>query len=205
MKAGRIGDDERLITVEEFLAMPDDRLHRRQQLIGGRIVSMAPAGVVHARIVANLADRLMRRAGACAVLVNAGVQPAFDSAHHVRVPDLLVTCELATADQPLVREPLLIAEVLSPGNARQTREGLLAYATIASVQEIILIDSRKIHALLFARNTDGSWPHDAQALIGAETILTLPYSELTIRLGDLYLGTSLALEAGEASPSRTPS
>jgi Uma2 family endonuclease len=55
----------------------------------------------------------------------------------------------------LVRDPLLIVEILSPGTALYDRQTKVSdYRRIASVQEILLIDSASIFAEVLRREGD---------------------------------------------------
>jgi Uma2 family endonuclease len=188
------GEDE-LITVDAFMAMDEDRLGRRMQLIAGEVVLMSPPSEVHARIVSNLSwlirDRLRALGSNCVPLTDAGVNPGPDRQHNVRVPDLLVTCGPSILGQHFVQAPILICEVLSPRNARRTRDSILAYALIPSVRELVLLDSRRVNMQIFRHNEEGHWTDAPQSLIGKDSLFHLRSIDLEARLQDLYDGTSL--------------
>jgi Uma2 family endonuclease len=72
------------------------------------------------------------------VIIEAGVKP---DGYNVRVPDLAVTCEALGPDDLLLREPVVLIEILSPSNIRDTWAAVVRYMTIASVQEILVLHS----------------------------------------------------------------
>ena len=191
----RPDDDFVPVTVDEFFAMADDPRGRKLQLMGGEVVAMAPPSHVHARIVSNLfgllRDRFRELGKPCVPVSDVGVMPDLDARHNVRVPDLLVTCSSAILGEQYVKDPILVVEVLSPRNAKRTRDGILAYALIPSVREIVLLDSRRISAELYRRNADGGWTNSHSGIIGRDARLVLNSAEMDVRLSDIYSGTSL--------------
>jgi Uma2 family endonuclease len=195
-KAKRKSDDgENFVTAEQFMAMSDDRLGRKAQLIAGEVVLMSPPSEVHARIVSNLSglirDQLRAKGSDCVPLTDVGVNPGPDRQHNVRVPDLLLTCGPSKPGRYFVEAPILICEVLSPRNARRTRDSLWAYALIPSVAEIVLLDSRRATMVIFRRNALGHWTDEPQSLIGKDSVFLLSSINLNARLADVYDGTSL--------------
>ena len=77
---------------------------------------------------------------------------------NMRVPDIAVNCVPDERGQRALPDPILIIEILSPSNERETRENVWAYATIPSLREILLVRSTEIAAELLRRQEDGSWP-----------------------------------------------
>src|SRR5439155_17222640 len=68
------------------------------------------------------------------------------------IADIAVTCQANEPRQQAIREPILLVEILSPGTERHDRRTkLLIYRQIASVQEILLIDSESYYAELHRR------------------------------------------------------
>ena len=76
------------------------------------------------------------------------------SAHHF-VSDLAVTCSPYQRGEQLVKDPILIVEILSPGTERHDRRTKLpVYRDIDSVSEILLIDSESVFAEILRRDGD---------------------------------------------------
>ena len=86
-------------------------------------------------------------------------------------------------------EPVLIIEILSPNNQRETWANVWTYATIPSVQEILVLNSFRLGAELLRRNPDGSWPQDFLAVISGD--LVLDSVGFRVPLADIYRNTRL--------------
>src|SRR5260221_867754 len=144
----------RAMTLEEFLRW-DDGSDTRYELIGGFPVAMAPGLEDHgvlalrlgARIDAALASRRPCRAGTEAGILHP------DRGDTFFVADVAVTCAPHEARRQYMQDPILLVEVLSPSTERHDRRiKVPAYQRIASVQDILLIDSESRYAELYRRH-----------------------------------------------------
>jgi Uma2 family endonuclease len=173
--------------VEPFLAWPGDGVNHRHQLIDGEPVAMDSASWMHGAIVPELAARLRNHLVAqnsrCRVIVEPGVQPRVGASLNVRIPDLAISCRPIAGH--LMQEPVLIAEILSPTNARETREAVRAYLSIPSVREIVVISSGEVRCELIRRDAQGAWPPEPGVLGEADT-MRLDSFDFACRLADLY-------------------
>ena len=153
----------RKMTVTEFLQWdPGDG--QTWQLVDGEPQAMAPASMDHAVLLNELAallrNHLLQHRPDCFSAINGGVVPRARSAINARIPDLAVICSRADRTGPLMREPLILCEILSPSNEAETTANIWAYTTIPSVQEILILDGTAIAADVLRRNADGTWPDD---------------------------------------------
>jgi hypothetical protein len=73
------------------------------------------------------------------------------------VPDLGITCAPPTGEH-LLREPLVLIEILWPGNVSTTRANVSGYTTIDMVQEILVLHSTAIVAEIVRRSQNGARP-----------------------------------------------
>lgn len=142
------------MTVDEFLSWYEgDTSEFRYELIAGQPVAMAPPSVAHGALMSSLAIRL----GAslkppCRVIAEAGIRLA-DRADQWFQADLAVTCRPLAGASRWVPEPVVIVEILSPSTAARDREVKLdAYRAIASVAEILLLDSTRRWAQIWRRD-----------------------------------------------------
>jgi len=182
------------MTLTEFLSWdPADRSGRAWQLVDGEPVAMAPASETHAALQGEIGrligNHLVDRGGPCRVLTQPGIVPRGRSSRNFRVPDLAVTCAPPGLGL-MVPEPILVIEILSPGNEAQTRANIWAYTTIPSVREILAVHSTRIEAELLRRNADGSWPEEPDILSAADT-LALAGIDFVTHLTALYRTTAL--------------
>jgi len=147
-----------LMTAAEFLIWQAPDRSDRWELIDGMPQAMSPSRPRHGSIAAETARLLGNHLAdhpRCGVVTEAGVKP---DGYNVRIPDLSVTCETIGPDDLLLLEPVLIVEILSPSNVRDTWAAVVRYMTIASVQEILVLHSAEIKAELLRRAPDGPWP-----------------------------------------------
>lgn len=84
---------------------------------------------------------------------------------------------------------MLVAEILSPSNRRETWINVWAYTTIPSLQEILVLGSEDVWAKVLRRAPDGTWPHDPETV--ADGDLVLDSIGLHTDLADLYRDTGL--------------
>jgi Uma2 family endonuclease len=183
------------MTVADFLDWPGDREGGRYQLIEGELRAMAPGATdTHGTIQANLiiaVGRHLRDANSpFRVVARPAIVPRLRAGFNLRVPSLGVTCAPDHAGQIAVPDPILLIEVLSPGNARDTRANVWAYASIPSVREILLVHSTQIAAELLRRGKDEVWPAQAEE-IGEGGTLRLESIGFTAPLIELYARTHL--------------
>jgi Uma2 family endonuclease len=179
------------MTVDEFIAWAGDG---RWQLIDGEPRAMAPASATHGIIQARLAflfnQHLYARGGGCVAVTEPAITPRVRARSNMRVPDVAVTCAQVEAGQIALPAPLLIVEILSPTNESDTWENVWTYASIPSVQEVMVLRSATISADLLRRRADGTWP-DEPAEVGKDGTLHLECIGLSCALTELYIGTYL--------------
>jgi Uma2 family endonuclease len=157
------------MTVAEFLAWNPPDASDRWELIEGAPRAMAPAsprhGAIQGEVSRLIGNRLVDLPGpACRVVIEPGIQPKVRGDLNVRIPDLAVTCTAVDADDRLLREPLVVVEILSPSNRPDTWANVWSYTTIPSVWEILVVHTASIRADLLRREQDGSWPDNPLAL-----------------------------------------
>jgi Uma2 family endonuclease len=184
------------LTVDEFLAW-DAPPGYLWQLRGGVPQAMSPPspthGVIQSRLGQLVGAFLDSRSSPCRVVINSGVIPASRSDINMLIPDLAVTCTPIKAGDRALPNPVLLIEVLSPGNQSETWMNVWAYTTIPSVQEIVVFHSEKIGALALRRAADGTWPNQPTAIDQGE--LKLESIGFQTSIEDVYRTTWLAESA----------
>ncbi|MBX9926745.1 MAG: Uma2 family endonuclease, partial [Hyphomicrobiaceae bacterium] len=126
----------------------------------------------------------------CKVLTAPGIRPLVRAKWNFRIPDLGVTCEADRKGERIVSEPILLIEVLSPSNAQDTYENIRAYATLPTVQELVVVHSTKLEVELLRKGADGVWPANP-ATISEGGAIDLRSVKLTFPIADVYSGTHL--------------
>ncbi len=145
------------ITADDYLA---GEIHSpiRHEYVAGEVFAMAGATEEHATIAGNLFALLRNqvRGGPCRVYI-ADMKLRVEAADAFFYPDVFVTCDPRDASEPLAkRHPALICEVLSESTEAYDRGGkFAAYRTLESLNEYLLIDSRRRAVEVFRRQPGG--------------------------------------------------
>jgi Uma2 family endonuclease len=150
----------KLLTVGEFLDIcPKDQRH--YELFDGMIVAMAPPEQAHQIIHMNLAFEMgaaMRtHHPGCRLHAEAGIAPSgLEGRDHFEA-DIAFTCAPTDRDlRGIVSEPLLIVEILSPSTERDDIfVELPAYQSIASLREVLYVESARTLATIYRRSGEG--------------------------------------------------
>ena len=189
------------MTVAEFLRW-EDGTDTRYELLGGAPVAMAPPAIAHGILALRLGARIdtaLRSRSPCFGQSEAGIARS-DRDDTCYIADLAVTCTPAERGQQLIQDPLLIVEILSPGTALYDRQTKVSdYRRIASVEEILLIDSASIFAEVLRREGD-RWI--TEIVRGPEATLSLASIGLTTTMSELYDGIDLLDQAAATRPTR---
>ena len=163
------------------------------QLVDGEPRAMAPANRTHGTLQAELAGVIrnhLRDSGSpCSVVVEPGIVPRVQASRNVRIPDLAVTCSDYETEENVLTDPMLVVEILSPGNQAETWANVWAYTTIPSVREIVVLRTVFIAADVLRRDADGTWPAEPERVTKGD--LMLDSIGLSTPLADLYRRTRL--------------
>ena len=179
-----------LLTVDDFQDWepPPGMDDLRWELVDGEPIAMSPPGLNHGAIQNQvgtlLALHLRAHRPNCRVITTPGVIPQLRSRYNERIPDLGVSCGSFTDGRSLA-DPILLVEILSPSNAAKTRINAWAYATIESVQEVLILSSTAVRAEILRQ---GETP--PEIVIGTET-LSLASIGYAGPLADFYATTDL--------------
>jgi Uma2 family endonuclease len=177
------------MTVADFLAWHPPGGGDRWELVDGIPHAMAPSSPRHGAIQAEAArligNHLVESRPTCRVVTEAGVQPKVRANLNVRVPDPAVTRTESDPADRLLRDPLIVIEILSPSNEAETWANVWGYVTISGVREVLVLHTADIRADLLRRGDDGAWPDDPVTLIAGD-IVTLESIDFTVPLAAFY-------------------
>ncbi len=182
-------------TLEEYLEL-DARSDTRYEYFDGEIVDMAGATLNHNRISRNVLNSLTNRLEnrPCEALP-ADMRLKVPVALPYRYPDVSVVCGEVRIEKmgevELLLNPVLIVEVLSSTTANYDREGkFLAYQSIESFHEYLLIAQDTPHVTQYVRQADGLWLR--RDVVGLEAELNLSSVGCTLSLAEMYRGVAFA-------------
>ncbi len=131
----------------------------RHEYVDGEVYAMAGAGEAHNLIALNIASKLrdFARGGSCRVFIS-------DMKLHVQTwkayyyPDILVTCDPTDSDSHFKERPNLVVEVLLHSTERTDRkEKMLAYRTLSSLKEYVLVATDKRQVEIYRRDEHDEW------------------------------------------------
>ncbi|HOE41354.1 MAG TPA: Uma2 family endonuclease [Rhodoferax sp.] len=172
------------LTAVDYLAGEQDS-DIRHEYVDGEVYAMAGAGESHNLIALNVASRLRNlvRGGPCRVFISdMKLQVAAWDAFYY--PDVMVVCDASDTQTHFKRSPSLVVEVLSPATESiDRREKMLAYRTLPSLREYLLIAQDRRHVELYRRADSGTW-FLAALPEGADVPLECVNASLT--LDDVY-------------------
>lgn len=182
-----------IMSVAEFLDWDGGGLVGKLELVNGEVRAMLPASGTHSVIQANLAyligAHLRATKRPCRVGTEAPIVPRIHANDNVRAPDLSVTCQ-TTPPGKVFPDPVLIIEVLSPSNVRETWESIRACATIPSLAEIMILDSERVAVEIYRKLPAGGWSSEPDEKASSGSI-TLTSIEASLDLSEIYAGTHL--------------
>jgi Uma2 family endonuclease len=183
-----------MMTVDDFLGWEGDGTDTRYELVDGVLRAMSPTmpthGVIQANLIAALHAHLGATAPRCRVVTAPGIRPLVRADWNYRIPDIGVTCTPIQVGDRMLTEPRLLIEVLSPGNAADTYENIRAYASIPSVEELIVVHSTRIEIEFLRKGEHNIWPANP-TLLKAGSVLQLASVGLTLPVANVYEGTHL--------------
>ena len=187
----------------------------RHEYMGGELFAMTGGTLRHNTIAGNVfvALRAHLRDTPCRAFIN-DVRVRVANTNSYYYPDLLVTCARGAQTVDLsavtIDDPVLVIEVLSPNTeATDRREKLLAYRTLPSLSEYVMVSQDDARIEIHRRRGDIGWEKIEYA--GLETI-ELASVGLQIGMRDVYDGVPIDSllkrpanpEAGEVSAAREP-
>jgi Uma2 family endonuclease len=190
----------RPMTREQFLAW-EEKQPLRYEFDGFQPVAMTGGTAAHAGIQRNLAIAVggRLRAGPCRFY---GSDLKIETANGFRYPDGFVVCSPVARNATVVRDPVVIFEVLSESTAgidlvTKNQE----YSASPSVQRYIVLTQDAVGGTMFERVAADWVGH----LLGADSVLHMPEIGIELPLAELYDGVDIATaDAAQADSEDEP-
>ncbi|TAN71528.1 MAG: Uma2 family endonuclease [Methylobacter sp.] len=174
-----------ILTPEAYLLMENDNnTETRHEYVNGLVYAITGASRVHNRISGRLYVRLsLHLQGTRCEPFQSDMKVKTQRGDDVRFyyPDLQVACEEET-DRYYNEQPCLIVEVLSDSTQRTDRtEKLMAYQTIACLQEYVLLSQDAPYLEIYRRKNE--WQRES---FKEKQSVTLESIDLTLAVEELY-------------------
>lgn len=183
------------MTVEEFFTWDGGGHVGKLELVNGvvraRPLKTADQSVIQGNIGAGL--HLAAKARGERVMFSGPVQPPLRAELNVRAPDVVVTASPPSTSR-IAKDPILIVEILSPSNEAATWETIGTLAALASMREILVVQSTAVEARVFTRDAAGGWPNEPVVSTAGGTV-RLTALGLDLPVADIYEGTLLEADA----------
>jgi len=173
------------MTRDEFLIW-EERQELRYEFDGWQPVAMTGGTVAHSIIKNNLHMAVgSRLRGTPCRFYFYGSDLKIETAHGIRYPDGFVACGGVEGDATVMRDPVVIFEVLSDSTARtdlvtKNQE----HAAIPSVRRYIVLAQESMAGTMFERVGDDWVGH----LLAAGSVLRMPEIGIELALAELHEG-----------------
>lgn len=147
------------LTTEEYLQL-ETASDIKHEYFDGEVFAMAGATDTHVTIAGNIFALLLThlRGSGCRVYIS-DMKVRIETKNRFFYPDVMVTCESKDKENTTYKEfPSLIIEVLSDSTEAFDRGDKFAdYQSLPSLQEYVLINTKKARIECFRRTDDGLW------------------------------------------------
>ncbi len=176
------------MTREEFFAWAQTQ-DTRYEFDGLQPVAMTGASVNHNHIVRNIHRALyagLRGSGCLPLGPDDGVATIGDT---IRYPDAVITCTRTLGTSYLVERPVIVFEVISPGNSAIDRIiKVREYLAVASIHTYVIVEQSSIGLTVLRRHQDNAW---ITTTLTAEDVLRLHEPDVEIPAPELYENVDL--------------
>lgn len=174
-------------TPEEYLVL-EERAEYRSEYWDGQIIKMSGGTGNHNSITLNIAGELKSRLRNKCRTFAIDVKVWIDIWNSYAYPDVFVICQepqYHKKRRDIYTNPNLIIEVLSNGTKIFDKgDKFLAYQTINSLQEYIMVDQYKFLVEQYIKQKDGNWTY--KATIGQDSQINLYFVNETLKLSEIY-------------------
>jgi len=182
-----------LLTPAEYLAWEATQFERHE-FYEGEIIATPGVSLAHNSLTLNLAFflRAATRGQGCRVYATDVKLGAADESHYT-YPDVMISCDPGDRGPYIVRQPVLLAEVLSPATEEFDRtEKFIRYQQLPSLRHYLLVSQISWAVEWLRRDEAGQWIYTL--VRGANATLTIPELTLTLPLVELYADTDVAVQ-----------
>ncbi len=190
-------EQESKYTIEEYWKLIETFPAHKYEFVDGSIRMLSGGSPAHGQIAMNVGTLLNNalRTSDCNVYSSDVVVQL--SGRRSYLPDISVSCDLADWTRKRALEaPTVVVEVLSPSTEKIDRsEKLEAYQRYPTIQEILLIDSRRLYVEHYHRVSVHKWEMSLYEHMDDRMELTSIDVSLTLR--DIYRKVYLELAESE--------
>ena len=182
------------MTIAEFLAW-EEKQELRWEFDGFEPVAMTGGTYAHETIGGNIRFAIRSRLGSDPCRVQ-GPTLKIEVAGHIRYPDAFVVCTPVPPRDTVVREPVVVFEVLSESTSRTDRiSKLREYGATPSIQRYVILEQDAIAAMVFVRKATDL----VAETLTADDILRMPEIDIEVPMTEFYAGIDIIEEPATQS------
>lgn len=177
------------MTMEEYIEF-DKNNEGRWEYFDGEVIDMAGGTLNHNRIAKNILATLeYKLQGTRCEPLPSEMRLKVPKALPYRYPDVVVVCGEPIIEkiqgQEMLVNPRLIIEILSPSTARYDYGAkFIAYQSIESFQEYLLVSQDRPHIIQYVRRPDGQWLR--RDVEGVENVVAFASVDCELTLSEIY-------------------
>ncbi len=178
------------MTLAEFLAWEEGQ-ELRWEFDGFQPVAMTGGTVEHEVIGGNIRVALQNRLGVgrCRAY---GSTLKIEVAGRIRYPDAFVVCTPGAPRSTVVRDPVVVFEVVSPDTTYTDQfEKLREYGATPSIQRYVMLEQDAIAAVVYVRKGTDL----VVETLAADETLRMPEIGIEVPMTEFYVGVELPEEA----------
>jgi Uma2 family endonuclease len=166
----------------------EEKAEYRSEYWNGQIIKVSGGTGNHNSITLNIATELRSKLRDKCRTFAIDVKVWVDMWNSYAYPDIFVICrepQYHKKRRDIFTNPILIVEVLSNGTKIFDKgEKFLAYQTLESLQEYIMVDQYKFIVEQYTKQQDGNWTY--KATIGQDSEISLNSVNQILKLSDIY-------------------
>jgi Uma2 family endonuclease len=178
------------MSVDEFLEW-EERQELRYEFDGLQAIAMTGGTLAHALIQRNIAIAVgVRLRGKSCQFVGSDLK--IETAGRIRYPDGYVFCSALPGTTKVVREPVVIFEVLSASTETADKVTKSAeYASVPSVRRYIILSQREAGGKMFER-AGAEW---IESPLASDAILRMPEIGIEAHMSEFYEDVTFSAES----------
>lgn len=174
---------EKLYTPEEYLALEEEAEYR-SEYVDGLIYQMAGGNLNHIDITFNVTVSINEKLRGKCRAYSTELKVRVEKVNRFYYPDVTVVCgdrQFYKNRNDTVTNPILLVEVLSKSTESKDRgEKFIAYQTVESLKEYVLVSQDKHLVEQYIKQDDGSWKYLATIGIDSEVVFESVDAALTL-------------------------
>ena len=167
----------------EFLAWAETQ-GARYEFDGFQPVAITGASVNHNHIVRNIRRALyerLRGSGCHPMGADDGVATIGDA---IRYPDVVITCTRTPGTSHLVERPVVVFEVISPGDSAIDRiTKVREYLAVPTIHTYVIVEQNSIGLTVLRRHHNNAW---IASTLTADDVLRLHEPDVDLPVVELY-------------------